>query len=230
MSQQINLYETRLRPHYELASGRNLGIATLFLLIALGAAGFWMWQEADKKSAEAAVLKSTEESQQQKFTELSKLLAERRVSGPLASELGQARATLALRKEVLDYLHSGQLGNTTGFSPVFLGFSRLAQNDLWLTGFTVTNGGSEISLRGRLFDQGKLPPYVQKLGQEPAFQGRRFATLEMLGVVPKDDKKKTGVTAAPGPVEASLPPFIEFVLHSESFDTSANAFSTGAKR
>lgn len=118
-------------------------------------------------------------------------------------------------------LDSGALGSTQGFAPVFVGFSRLASADLWLTGFSVSHGGADIEIRGRMFDAARLPAYVQRLSAEPAFQGRRFAALTLQRQTPEAEATAgsaavpvpTG-TAATVPV-ATGPRFVDFVLRSE---------------
>lgn len=54
MSQQINLYEERLRPRLELATGRNLGIAALVLLAVMAGWSLWTGAEANRRSEAAA--------------------------------------------------------------------------------------------------------------------------------------------------------------------------------
>ena len=231
MSQQINLYESRLKPKHELPTGRNLGIALIVVLLLLVPIILWAQQQADEKAAAAAIVERQHNDEQNKFTELAKAMAERKVSSALVSELSTAKAALNMREEIIAYLDSGAVGNTTGFSGVLSGFSQLSQSDLWLTGFTVTNGGLDIEIRGRLFDQAKLPAYVKKLGQESPFQGRRFATLEMKSVDPKDDKK-TAFASAPSAASvepAKLVPYVEFILRSENVDAALTK-APGEKR
>ena len=50
MSQQINLYEERLRPRRELATGRNLGLGVLAVLVVMSALVFWTRLEAEQKT------------------------------------------------------------------------------------------------------------------------------------------------------------------------------------
>ena len=50
MSQQINLYEDRLRPRLELATGRNLSMSALLLLLLMGA---WSYQSSLDASRKA---------------------------------------------------------------------------------------------------------------------------------------------------------------------------------
>ena len=54
MSQQINLYEDRLRPRLELATARNLWVFAVVLLAVMTSWSLWESAEANRKSAAAA--------------------------------------------------------------------------------------------------------------------------------------------------------------------------------
>jgi hypothetical protein len=236
VSQQINLYELRLRPRHELAMARNLGIGALALLVLMTTLALWVRFDAQRKSAAAAVSQKQLADEQERLTVLSKMVAQRQVSPALASELENAKATLAVRSDVIAVLDSGTLGNTSGFSALMSGFARQSQTDLWLTGFVVTAGGTEIEIRGRLLDPSKLPAYVQRLRSEPVFQGRRFAALEMRGVDPDAQNTepagtaKVSATAAPPQSVPGVPRFVEFVLRSENVDAADASPRSGVKR
>lgn len=225
MNQQINLYEARLRPRHELATGRNLGICVLALLVLMTTLSLWVRSEANRKSAAALASQQQLTEEQERLKALSKLFAQRQVSPGLIAERESTKAMLAASREVIEVLDSGKLGNTEGFSGFMTGFARQSQTDLWLTGFRVTGGG-EIEIQGRLLDPEKLPVYVQRLRSEPVFQGRRFATLEMRGVDPEEQSpEQAGVTrvaekspAAEVPSRSvpRLPQYVEFILRSEN--------------
>lgn len=235
MTQQINLYETRLRPCKELATARNLGIAAAVLLVVMSALTVYVRQDAERKSSELAALQNQLRVEQDRMTALSKSVAERRVAPALVEELAKANAMLSTRKEVMGVLDSGKLGNPVGFSEFMFGFARQAQTNLWLTGFSISMGGDEIEIRGRLLDPAKLPGYVQRLSAEPVFQGRRFATLEMRSVEPELPKPepagvvKTAVPAVSQPAAPALPRFVEFVLRSENAVGTVAAGPLGAR-
>ena len=136
----------------------------------------------------------------------------------MQGELDQVRAVLGARRDALTVLDSGQLGSTTGFAPLFSGFARLASQDLWLTGFSVSHGGADIEIRGRMFDAARLPPYVQRLSAEPVFQGRRFAALTMLRAESEANAPVAVAPAVPAPAGSAAPAtprYIDFVLRSE---------------
>lgn len=219
MSQQINLYEARLRPRRELATGRNLGVAALVVLLAVAGVATWAGVAASQKTEAAASLQKQAAEQQEQLVTLTKAVAERRVAPALAAELEKYRAALATRAEAVEQLESGRQGSAVGFSEVFSGFARQATPNLWLTGFAVTRGGEDIEIRGRALDAAVLPAYVQRLGSEPAFRGRRFAGLEMLDREQKDEAAeqpaKAGTATTATQPAARLPRFVEFVLRSE---------------
>ena len=220
MSQQINLYEERLRPRRELARGRHLALAFALVLAASVLSGLVVRQRADRVAADYAQSQAEVKQAQEKLAALGKQLAERRIDPALQAELERSRAALGMRKEVIALLDAGRLGQSEGFSGLLFGFARLSTADLWLTGFSISQGGQEIEIRGRLLDAGRLPNYVQRLSAEPVFQGRRFAALTMQSVEPDAAKadpaaaprmpESAGRTSAPG-----MPRYVEFVLRSE---------------
>lgn len=218
MSQQINLYEARLRPRHELVTANRVAILALVLLLSMAALFWWTRAQAERQAQDAAIVQAQATDAQARLTELARVVAERKVSPALAAEIDIARTMLAVRADVLDVLDSGPLGNTAGFSNVMTGFARQTQGDLWLTGFSLTAGGDNIEIRGRLLDPAKLPLYMQKLSLEPIFQGRRFAALEMEDVPP--DVHPENATAPDSQSAAPLPRFTEFVLRSEKTDAS----------
>lgn len=215
MSQQINLYEERLRPRREFETGRNLSLSFALLLVLVLVVAVSGRIAADKAVAALAGVQSEVVRAQEQMTQLSKKVSERKISSALQDELDAARSLFAARSEIVDYLDSGQLGSNAGFAGLMLGFSRVAQSDLWLTGFSVRRGGQEIEIRGSLLDASKLPGYVQRLSAEPVFQGRRFAALEMKRVEPTEGRNEAG-----RPVEGATTgggvPRTEFVLRSEN--------------
>lgn len=227
MSQQINLYEDRLRPRRELATGRNLGALTLIVLLLMAGLSLWMQFDARLKAAAAATIQQQLTVAQQKLGDLNKAMAERKVSPALLNETEAAKSVLAQRQEIMALLESGRLGNTDGFSSLMIGFARQATPDLWLTGFTISMGGEEIEIRGRVLDPARLPAYVHSLSSEAVFQGRRFAALEVRDINPDEAKPGTQALAtgagADAAATAGLPRHSEFVLRSENATTARGA-------
>lgn len=218
MSQQINLYEPRLRPRRLLLTGSRLAIAFGLVLALCVAVSAWARWQADQVGAESLRLQAEVKTWQEQHDALVKQLVEKRIPANVQSELDNARAMVAVRRDVIGLLDAGRLGNAEGFSSVFRGFARQSERDLWLTGFSVSQGGQEIEIRGKLLDSTKLPGYVQRLASDPAFQGRRFAALTVASVNPADAKAAgaSPEVAGAATADAKLPRHVEFVLRSEN--------------
>jgi transposase-like protein len=219
MTQQINLYDERLRPRHEVATARNLGISAAVLFVAVSVFAVYARINADRQAAELTAVQANVRTEQELVTALAKSVAERKVAPALSAELARSRNLLQARQEVMDVLTSGRIGNAEGFSGVMFGFARQAQSDVWLTGFSATGGGEEIEIRGRLLDPARLPAYVQRLSSEPVFHGRRFATLDMRDVEPEALKAGALVVAPsvakPAELSPPQPPrYVEFALRS----------------
>lgn len=233
MSQQINLYESRLRPRHELATARNLGVMALLFVLLMTGLALWGRADAERKTAAAEMSGKLQGEEQEKLVAVSKLIAERKVSPALAEEIELAKATLAERKEIVDALDSGKLGNVSGFSAFLSGFARQTQSDLWLTGFSINQGGEEIEIRGRTLDPARLTAYVHGLSGEAVFKGRRFAALEMRDVEPEaltpDQPGTAKATTAGAAPQLKLPRFSEFVLRSENADGKGGLARSGVK-
>ena len=221
MSQQINLYEPRLRPRHELAIARHVGMGALALLALMAAISLWASFAANRKTEELLVVQQQLAEEKSTFAALNSKISQRRVSPALATELASAKAMLSAHEDVLLVLESRKWGNTKGFSGFMSAFARQSQSDPWLTGFLITVGGDEIEIHGRLLDPARLPAYVQRLSSEPVFHGRRFAALEMRDVAPGDQKTdspamaKVSETGAGQQGGAKLSHYVEFVLRSE---------------
>lgn len=234
MSQQINLYEPRLRPLNDWAVSRKVGPAALVVLGVLSLiAGLAVW-DARSKTASAVQLQKQQTELQTQLAALNRAAELRKASPALAAELEGARAALAIKVETMAKLESGNFLGEPKYAGFMKAFARQAGRDLWLTGFSIWSGDGEIEIRGRVLDPTHLPAYVQGLSAEPAFQGRRFFAFDMKEI---DREAPEGVPASavvPPPPNLGAPDagpsrFVEFVLRSEH-TAPVDAASAGGKR
>ena len=215
MSQEINLYESRLRPRREWVTARNLGVCLVIVLAVIAGTAVTASRSAARQAEAAAALQAQVKDMQEKLTAAAKVVAERRVSPALAGEVEQTRSLVAERMEAMRLLEADSRENVPGFSGVMAGFARLTRNDLWLTSFRLGRGGQEIEIRGRTLDASGIPRYVQNLGAEDAFRGRRFAALDLREWVPEAAKGGAAAIDSGQVVTPLAPRVIEFILRSE---------------
>jgi hypothetical protein len=195
MTQYVNLYDADLRrgeqPVSALQAGAALGLAIVAMLAAAGVTGF----QSGRLARESAELESNLAAQREQVAALGKEIAERKADPVLAGELAAAEAKLATRHQVIALLDGGTLGNTKGFADHLRAFSRQTLPGIWLTGFDIGAGGTEMAICGRALEAALLPRYVLRLSDEAVFRGRSFAALKMDAA--EDKPAAAAASAAP---------------------------------
>lgn len=179
MTQFINLYDPALRRESPIVSAGQLAVALAVVTVAFVAWAMLLGAQVRTMAHEADSLEAQLTAQRTQLAEVGKELAQRKPNVALAAELAAAEATLAARREVIDVLEGGGIGNKTGFSGYLRAFSRQTMQGLWLTGFEISGGGSEMAIHGRTLEAALLPRYIRRLNDEAAFRGRNFAALKM---------------------------------------------------
>ncbi|MDO8178154.1 MAG: PilN domain-containing protein [Undibacterium sp.] len=224
MSQQINLFNPIFLKTQKVFSA--ISLLQTFGLVLLGAICMVMYviyQSAGlMRSADivTAQLRNAE-------AQIAKLRAQAVVpvaNKALEASLAKLEADIQNRQKISAVLQKSDFGNTQGYSAYLVAFARQIPTGLWLTGFTISGGGNEISLQGRTLKPELVPAYVSQLKREPAMQGKSFAALQMqlpemtgASVQGKSDVAKQFDTA----------PYIEFNLRSS--DLPEKNSSTGVK-
>jgi hypothetical protein len=195
VSQQINLYNPALAPKVDLFSGRSvlLGLAGVLALTVLA----WGLVAVQARSVAARVQEQSTRlaGLQAEVARLAQQVAARKPDPALQQELTSLEALLAARNEVMAMLGGGALGDTHGVSEYFRAFGRQRAEGVWLTGFTIAGGGSEIVIEGRTLDAQLLPDYLAKLRRETALRGRAFDSLSVHQPAPAAGDGKPGAEA-----------------------------------
>lgn len=208
MSQQINLLNPAFRKTIDWLSAAPLASFAAALLLIITVAAFASRVSADGLGREAAAQEAKLKTVQERLTTAAKQVAEKKPSVQLAADLANVQAQFKAREEILAYLVNGSIGNTSGFAEYLRGFALQVPKGLWLTGFTIGAGGSEMEIRGRMLNAAALPEYIHRLDSEKAFQGRSFAALTIL----RPEEEKKSASGKPSVTVAAPPGFVEFVL------------------
>ncbi|MCK9381245.1 MAG: PilN domain-containing protein [Sulfuritalea sp.] len=213
MSAQINLYHPRFLKQRDPLTLRNAMLAAVALYTMLALAGGWAWQNAATQSRAATVAEAQVKAVKEQVEAATKAAGVSKSSPQVVAELERTEALLRRRGNIARLLESGAIGSTGGFADYLLGFARQVPDDLWLTGFSIGAGGSDMEIRGSLLNPAALPEYIRRLGAEKAFQGRSFAALTMSRDAPPEPAGPAVQGAAavkPAPTSGSRP--IDFVL------------------
>jgi len=179
VSQQINLFN----PIF-LKQKKYFSVVTMLqalVLILLGSVlvyGYAQYevQQLQEQSAEAT---RRFEDAQNRLTRYAAEYSPQQANLLLQEQLKKTETDLAAQQELINTLKSGAIGNTQGYSPYMRAFARQVVPGLWLTAFSITGDGAQMSLSGGVLNPGLLPEYIRRLDREEIMYGKTFASLQM---------------------------------------------------
>lgn len=198
-AQQINLYNPALRrQRVWLTLGNVLLLAGLFGL-GLAGAGLLLHRQAAAQQEIVQALEPRLVAARAETFQLGAALNGSASSDAATRELADLRQQLATRGEVLAALQGGagidsvRGRSTVGFADYLRGLARQTVSGLWLTGFSVAQGGGGMEVRGRMLAVDRLPEYIKRLNGEATFKGRQFVSLN----ISRADQASTGAAGTP---------------------------------
>jgi len=175
--QEINLYQPIFRRPRPLFSARAMGRALLLMVVSLaGMYGYAAW-EVEGLQRYVAGLERQRERAQTRLLALEKNLPAREPSRLLATEVERLARNVEQREALVAMLSAPGEASGEGFSAHLEGLARQHVQGLWLTGIRLEAAGQEVIIRGSALDAALVPVLVQRLGEEQAFAGMRFAAL-----------------------------------------------------
>lgn len=203
MSQQINLFNPifmKQRKYFTLFTMvQALGLIIVGSLFFYGYAVYQVAQLSKQSEQTSQQLKA----EQARFVRYVGEFSPQQATQLLQAEVKRLEELLAEQTKLADKLRSGSDTDTPAYSQYMRAFARQTLYGLWLTDFNLTEDGSQISLSGGVINPELLPAYIERLGKEPAMQGKTFTTLQMQQH--KEDTDKANKSTAR---------YVEFTLHS----------------
>lgn len=194
MAQNINLYEAPRRKDSAPLSRQGL-----VLLGALGVASL------------APLYVMNLQTTQQLGEELARFKREAtRIEGMLAKvpaaadsaagRLAREEADIAALEQIATRLSAGSLDRAGSFTEQLRALGRATTDGVWLTGIRINNANAALALEGRALDAARVPALLAALRNEPQFQGRGLAAIEL----------KTVAEAAETPAGRKKAPLVQF--------------------
>ncbi|MDB5807972.1 MAG: mannose-sensitive agglutinin [Betaproteobacteria bacterium] len=215
MSQQINLFNPLFRKKgFSFASAMAMAVGTGIVVAIAALFAVYQNQQLRTLEAQAAAVDQAYKEAATLNEKLTAQLANKKPSTQAEAEFAALDAKLQARREIVDALQNGVIGNTDGFSAYMRAFSRQSVSGLWLTGFDIARAGNEFAIQGRTTSTDLVANYLKQLNQEPALQGQQFAAMRIYQPLSEPikgaaEQKVDKDTKAPTPV---LPRFLEFTI------------------
>jgi len=193
VSQQINLFNPIFLKPEKYLSARTMLQALGLLIVGLGSFYAFAMYETNALEDLVGAQRTELARERARLTRASAAAS----SDLLAAEAKRLEAEVKARRGLLETLSTGSLGNSEGIARYFAALGRAAVPGVWLTGFTLGAGASELKIHGRVLRAELVPVYLKALNAQPAMRGRQVLELKLSAQ--EAAPARAGAAPAPGP-------------------------------
>lgn len=188
MRQQVNLYTAELRPAKAPFDFSQVSWLALALLVLIGLAAMGVAWHAHVLAGRQAAIQQQIDVLQSQQSHLSEQVKQMHVNPQLQQSVDRLEQSIKQRQALVGRLHQVRSSNAQGFSSVLTALARQSLSKLWLTDIRLNGETGAITLTGRTIDPERVPQYLARLRNEPAFSGKAFAEFHM-----QQDPEKHGI-------------------------------------
>ncbi|RLA00059.1 MAG: hypothetical protein DRQ42_06375 [Gammaproteobacteria bacterium] len=177
--QQINLYQDQIKPEKTTLAANQIVLLALLFIAMLIVFSIYSYQRVEAHKGALAEQQQRYDQSQQQLTTLKQQLSQQDQRPLLETELVKLKQDLQEKQTVLDYLSNHTFGNQDGFSGTLTSLSKQRIDDVWLTGFSLMDGGQFISLHGDATQPSLIPVYIDSLAKSDHFRGKEFSVFHL---------------------------------------------------
>jgi hypothetical protein len=179
VSQQINLFNPVFLKQNKffsaLAMAQGLGLLCIGLIALIAFSSYQMTRVRQDAAVAAAQLTAA----QIQLTQMVDKIKPVEKDKALEEAIQKSESRLGSSQRVLDFVAKGDFGRSQGYSEYFRAFIRRMVAGVWLTGFSIDDGGNAIEIDGRALQPGLVPVYISGLKNESVFKGKSFGSMQL---------------------------------------------------
>lgn len=177
--QQINLYQDQFKPEkITLAANQIIFLSLLFITLLI-AFTIYSYQKVETHKGALTEQQQRYDHSQQQLNTLQQQLSQQDERPLLEAESVKLEQELQEKQTVLDYLTNHTFGNQQGFSATLTSLSEQRIDNVWLTRFSLLDGGQFISLHGNATQSSLIPEYIDSLANSDRFHGKEFSVFQL---------------------------------------------------
>jgi len=172
--QEVNLYTEAFRPSQEWLTLSFAARVSAAALLVVAIVGGWTQYQVLQLHNEQQQLEQERASAEDAVERLNKQLARQQRNPELENQVERLKARVADRRRLVERAGSVARASSEGFTPYLEGLAKQSQEGLWLTRIQVNLLRDRLHLQGETVQGQHVPNYLQRLREEPVFEGRRF--------------------------------------------------------
>lgn len=186
MNQQINLYQIEELPEPVILTFMHMLQSTvIFIFILLLVTGY-KFISCYHYQTEFSSLKDRKNSLSVELEKAQSSIPVKEEKEKLIQQISMLETAAIQMKKMQATLNQLQYNDTKGFSKYLVALAKYNVAELWLTSFKLSSGGAVIKLGGKTTNAENVPKLLQKLGRDPAFEGKTFEVFKIY----TEDKEK----------------------------------------
>jgi type IV pilus assembly PilN-like protein len=177
--QQVNLYQTQFKPKKTILPAQHMLLIALLPIIIFVITSIYFSYKQQLFEISLHAKQQQLQLDQKHLSVLKQRLNSYKEDPILIAELNSIRTQLQKTQTLLNHLASQESGNQHGFSAMLAALSKQHIDDLWLTQFSLLNGGQFIALQGNANTPQLIPEYIDNLAKSEQFQGETFSVFQL---------------------------------------------------
>ncbi len=177
MRQEVNLYQTGLRPRKSPLSGARMLLVLLASLCILAGISLYSQQRNAELSRDLERAEAKRDPLQKEVSKLRKKVSQQS-SQDLRRQIRDLETQRKARRQLIDVLSRTGTSEQKDFAPFLEAMARQHLPKLWLTEFSIDiEGAPTLRISGRTTESEQIPTYLMRLSREEVFSGLTFTTL-----------------------------------------------------
>lgn len=177
--QNLNLFQLE-RAQRSGPQPRQMLIGLVAALVLCLLHGLWQGWQVYQRTASAAAAEVQAQQAEQALIDAKAQFIEPQLNPELPLRLADREARNRELQRLINYLDILAQHQRVGFvAPLAALANQHPPSGLWLNTIVLTEGGTDLRLKGTSQTQEQLPDYLQRLSLSPVFQGRQFARFDV---------------------------------------------------
>lgn len=177
--QQINLYQAEFRPTIILLNTFQMLLVTFAVLLLIIIASFFSSSKYDEQTTQLVLAQQALNNATQSSNSLKQEILQYGEQPLLKAKLESLHKQLKQQEAILDHLANDSLNPQSGFSSTLKSLSEQHIEQVWLTNFSLRDGGQSITIKGSSTQSELIPEYIDSLAKSPTFSGKHFSVFQM---------------------------------------------------
>lgn len=175
MVQHINLL-----PVFKAQKGLTKTVWAILVIWVFGLGGMAVKSELDLRH-----LQNSEIQARKTLSELNTALEKKRQdtgvinSAAMAKQIALMQSQLDARRDFVDLIQKGELGNPSGYSQWFETLASVHVDGVWLQGLDITKGGQSVTINGKSLGTDAVMRYIEQVNEAFKPMNVHFSSMEI---------------------------------------------------